>query len=132
MDWCPRDSRPTGEELSSDRDSRASIYLPLNSRTREIRLAHILPSRGNDNIVEVRLQTVSLDESPVYDALSYCWGDPSITSAIRVNGQEKDVTINLEAALRQFRLQTGDGDGAIFWVMRYASIKMTSPSGRNK
>jgi hypothetical protein len=79
-------------------------------------LAHIFPSRGNDNIVEVRVQTVSLDESPVYDALSYCWGDPSITSAIRVNGQERDVTINLEAALRQFRLQTGDGDGAILWV----------------
>ena len=38
-----------------------------------------------------------------YVALSYCWGDARITRVIIVNGRSLDVTVNLEAALRQLR-----------------------------
>lgn len=38
-----------------------------------------------------------------YLALSYCWGDAHITREIIVNGHSIQVTVNLEAALRQLR-----------------------------
>ena len=41
-----------------------------------------------------------LEEKPVYEALSYTWGDPEVTRPIWVNGVEMDVTLNLEVALR--------------------------------
>ncbi|PMD14887.1 heterokaryon incompatibility, partial [Hyaloscypha hepaticicola] len=42
---------------------------------------------------------------PDYVALSYCWGDPSITHPIIVNDLPVQVTTNLEAALRALRHQ---------------------------
>lgn len=42
---------------------------------------------------------------PNYVALSYCWGDPSITRVILVNDLCVQVTTNLEAALRALRHQ---------------------------
>lgn len=38
-----------------------------------------------------------------YNALSYVWGEPSITKPILVHGKELKVTTNLEAALRRIR-----------------------------
>ena len=46
------------------------------------------------------LHVVVLDEQPVYEALSYTWGDPSVTEKICVDGVEVDVSVNLEIALR--------------------------------
>jgi hypothetical protein len=53
--------------------------------------------------VECCLHTVSLDDNPTFTALSYVWGDPSITENIIVNGHMKPVTTNLEMALRHIK-----------------------------
>jgi hypothetical protein len=74
------------------------MYQDLDTERREIRLLELLPS-ANDT-VSCRLSQVSLNDEPVFTALSYVWGDPTITESITVNGQPFAITINLVAALR--------------------------------
>jgi hypothetical protein len=50
-------------------------YRPLNHLRREIRLVELLPGKPGSRIA-AKLLTVSLNDDPVYDALSYCWGAP--------------------------------------------------------
>lgn len=69
----------------------------LSAEHREIRLRAIyLRKTNNDLLCSFRM--VSLDDKPKYTALSYVWGDPNVTSPIKVNGVTYQVTINLEAA----------------------------------
>jgi Heterokaryon incompatibility protein (HET) len=75
-----------------------SIYRPLDKATREIRLLTILPGDNNSTLA-CSLKYVSLNDHPRYAALSYTWGDPSITQEILVNGQTFAATVNLVAAL---------------------------------
>ena len=48
------------------------------------------------------------DENPHYEALSYAWGDPKQTVPIIVNGQSRQVTINLRNALQHIRRESED------------------------
>jgi hypothetical protein len=43
-----------------------------------------------------------LDDNPVYQALSYTWGDPNRVCTIILNGQKISVGTNLEEALQYF------------------------------
>jgi hypothetical protein len=79
------------------------IYAPIQSRRGEIRLVKILPSVEEDSIIECHMSKYYLTEQPDYIALSYMWGNPSITDAIIVNGKPLQVTTNLGSALRQLR-----------------------------
>lgn len=83
-------------------------YQALRPDKQEIRLMHIenldtdmssLES-GAQPLVRCRLQHASLTDKPHYTALSYAWGDPSIKRDILLDGQQVQVTQNLEAALR--------------------------------
>jgi len=69
-----------------------------------IRLLRILPSEdfSSDIQCEIFHATIGKD-CPSYDALSYAWGDPLITSPILLNGKRHHVTVNLEVALRYLR-----------------------------
>jgi hypothetical protein len=77
------------------------IYAPLDSTRREIRLLELLPAPADDEtLVSCTISVVSLDDQPDYAALSYVWGDASITSTILLNGVQTTVTGNLAAALQ--------------------------------
>jgi hypothetical protein len=105
-------------------------YQPIDSAKRQIRLLKILPLKrdsaeecltdptkwtaapstcSRNTLVTCTLETVSLDDNPMYLALSYTWGDPSICKTIQiesVDGKSRktfEVTVNLEQALRYFR-----------------------------
>ncbi|KAL1607978.1 Folylpolyglutamate synthetase [Paraconiothyrium brasiliense] len=83
-------------------------YNPLNVERHEIRLLKLLspgsgPSPAKSALVNCTLEHVSLDEIPEYQALSYVWGNPALTSPICVDGQIFEATFNLEAALRHLR-----------------------------
>jgi hypothetical protein len=95
----PRKHLPTIAKTSR----QALIYRTLQKTTSEIRLLQILPSRSARSTVNCRLSTVSLDDSPDFVALSYVWGDPTVTKNIRINGCVTPVTTSLECALRQIR-----------------------------
>jgi len=93
-----RFSSPTNWKESQLKVLKGAMYQDLDTKWREIRLLELLPS-ANDT-VSCRLSYVSLDDEPVFTALSYVWGDPTITETITVNRQSFAITINLVAALR--------------------------------
>ncbi|CZR63943.1 uncharacterized protein PAC_13840 [Phialocephala subalpina] len=80
------------------------LYAPLRSPyTRPlIRVLTLLP--GHDaHLVEAVLEEVSLSDEVLYEAVSYCWGDPQDVSTITCNGNKLLVPRRLETALRNMR-----------------------------
>ena len=82
--------------------------LPVNeSRTRVL----VLHSQTSDAaVLSCSLEVITFDPEPsrVYTALSYVWGDASITEDIIVNGVPFAVTTNLASALQQIRRTFGE------------------------
>lgn len=76
------------------------IYKSLQHQ--EIRILTLKPGSDSD-LVECSLEHAFLDDNPRYYALSYAWGDPTITQKILVDGKTLPVTVNLFAALENFR-----------------------------
>jgi hypothetical protein len=102
-------SRPRKQLPKVAKTSRqALVYRTLQKPTSEIRLLQVLPSASARSTVNCRLSTVSLDDSPEYVALSYLWGDPTVTRNIRINDCVIPVTTGLESALRQMRASLFD------------------------
>ncbi|KAK3343467.1 hypothetical protein B0T25DRAFT_554387 [Lasiosphaeria hispida] len=79
-------------------------YTPLNPQTNEIRVLTLQPGRFGEPIVST-LDVVSLEDKPVFEALSYCWGDRTATRNISVHNCLRPVTKNLEAALQRLRYE---------------------------
>jgi hypothetical protein len=77
--------------------SSAHPHVPL--RDGEIRILTLHAGEAADAIV-CSLHVAVLDDQPVYEALSYTWGDPDVTETVWVGGAQVDVTVNLESALR--------------------------------
>ena len=91
----------------AQQDSTGTIYSPLNTARNEIRLLEIRPRHSDDAQQQptLRLSVHSLDDAPVYQALSYVWGDPKQTKPVTVDGHQTPVTTNLFDALLQLREQ---------------------------
>lgn len=77
-------------------------YESLDVDSYEIRILTILPGLPA-SIVSCTMQRTSLISPIKYAALSYCWGDDSITTDILVNGVKIGVTVNLADALQHLR-----------------------------
>ena len=73
-------------------------YEPLDPAKSEIRLLTVVSKP--DEPLRCILRKHSLDENPIYFALSYVWGNPSNTKPIIVDGCVFGATINLVEALR--------------------------------
>jgi hypothetical protein len=89
-----------------------TLYMPFRDKY-DIRVVHLLPGLPHEQIRCIlvylslrRLMGVGTGEIPYYEALSYVWGDPTVTESIFVDGQEVQVTTNLKAALRRLRWVT--------------------------
>jgi len=68
-----------------------------------IRILELLPGEFSDPL-RCQLRTAALESNPVYDALSYRWGDPIFTGRIILEDNPFPVTPSLENALRHVRL----------------------------
>jgi hypothetical protein len=79
------------------------MYSLLSEERKEIRLLQISPSSELDDPIVCSFRTVELDHTPPYRALSYMWGDPTITEEITINNFPCQVTVNLFVALRRLR-----------------------------
>jgi hypothetical protein len=77
----------------------------MRSNEREIRLLTLLPG-GRDDGVRCTTRVVSLDEHPVFETVSYVWGDRSGDVTINVSGTPIAVTENLYAGLLRLRHET--------------------------
>jgi hypothetical protein len=95
------ESRQRGEEFA---------YRPLDDH--EIRLVVLLPGSFSSQI-ECNLVHHKFDEALQYDALSYTWGDPTITDVILLDGHTFKITRGLEHALRYIRLHQ---DRRVLWI----------------
>jgi hypothetical protein len=84
----------------------------LDSSSNGIRLLRLMRGKGSDD-VECTVFRSSVEQAPEYTALSYVWGDPSITRPIILNGQTILITANLHVALCHLRPETSD---VILWV----------------
>lgn len=81
----------------------ALIYEPLDVDSYEIRILNILPATP-DSIVRCTIEKTTLISPTKYAALSYCWGDPNVTTNIYVNDVEVAVRVNLADALQKLCL----------------------------
>ena len=78
-------------------------YQSLDASKHEIRLVELLPIKKpegiSDYLVNCRIRHISLNDFPDYEALSYHWGDATVTWPIFLDGAVFLVTKNLEEAL---------------------------------
>jgi hypothetical protein len=81
---------------------RAPRYRPLKTSQHQIRILHILPGQYDDAL-RCELHTESLHDRPIFEALSYSWGDQQILYLIEVDGQQADIASNLYNVLRRLR-----------------------------
>jgi hypothetical protein len=72
--------------------------------TGDVRILELLPGSFSDPIY-CRLHAAPIESDPIYDALSYMWGDPTAKGMITLEDEPFAVTISLENALRHMRLR---------------------------
>ncbi|CAM1509732.1 Fc.00g000670.m01.CDS01 [Cosmosporella sp. VM-42] len=85
--------------------SKFSLYTPLCVEKDEIRLLTINAATAGSDLT-CRLETVSLQSKPHYEALSYVWGSPDNSKAIFINNISFNVQLNLFTALQRLRNQS--------------------------
>ena len=95
---------------SSGKDEKY-VYSSL-SHKQSVRLVEILPNEPDDEI-RCRISSAKLSACGDYEALSYTWGDPSITEDIWCEGRRLSITTNLMAALRRLRYSERP---RVFWI----------------
>ncbi|KAI4867594.1 heterokaryon incompatibility protein-domain-containing protein [Hypoxylon rubiginosum] len=94
----PRAKRNT--KSSSITTYRDPVYGRLDPSRRQIRLLRpTWRTRYTSSTLGYTLETVSLDDNIDFVALSYVWGDESITKDIYLNGRRRAITTNLASAL---------------------------------
>jgi Heterokaryon incompatibility protein (HET) len=87
----------------TDQISNSYVYETLDSDSHEIRVFTLFPGTGSEQVAGKLIKT-SLNDAFSYDALSYQWGDPTITSTINLGGYVGfKVTTSLEIAMRNIR-----------------------------
>lgn len=102
-------------------------YDKLDPSASQIRLLTIIPDENDENPVCGSLHTVSLNDTCDFDALSYVWGDTSVTVDISVDNCIVGVTPNLHAFLRKIRQPNTE---RTVWV-DYVCINQNNISERN-
>jgi hypothetical protein len=70
----------------------------------DIRILELSPGKFKDEVV-VQLSSSSLKTAPHYEALSYCWGDRTITQPVICSSSVISITTNLHDALVYLRYQ---------------------------
>ncbi|KAK5690348.1 Folylpolyglutamate synthetase [Elasticomyces elasticus] len=91
--------------------SKGFEYTPLE-HAYDIRLFTLRHGRKSD-ILRGELSHVSLNDNPVYHALSYLWGDPTPVDSVYIARRKLPVAANLAAALRNMRTKRKD---IVVWI----------------
>jgi hypothetical protein len=105
-------SKTSGEEKAV---SSEGLYSSISSdyMAPKIRLLSIQRSQEGSAELRCTLRTTELKEAPLYQALSYVWGDSSDVASVLVNAQNVPVTRNLFDALQHLRRTDED---LIIWI----------------
>ncbi|KAK5637709.1 hypothetical protein RRF57_013424 [Xylaria bambusicola] len=82
-----------------------SPHRPLDESGKEIRIVRLLPNNFSAP-VECELEHIVLEPGADYEAVSYCWGDASITQPILLDGTPYPITLTLLDGLKYLRHTT--------------------------
>jgi hypothetical protein len=78
-------------------------YGPLDEVRKEIRILILQPASLIQDDIHCDVFHAQISESSNYEAVSYAWGDPSVTIPIFLRGQSFQATMKLGSALRHLR-----------------------------
>lgn len=87
-----------------------SVYGTQPLRPTDIRVLRLDPALDStpNSPIFAKTEVVSLDDSPEFTALSYCWGTGGFNHDMICNGIEMKITESLDKALKVFRLGAAD------------------------
>ncbi|KAI0546654.1 heterokaryon incompatibility protein-domain-containing protein [Xylaria curta] len=102
-------------------------YAALQPPHEDFRILHLQPSKNFQHKLECSLQHVSFEQCPIYEAVSYVWGDQADTVTAHLNGREVTITANLGHVLRNLRLAT---ETRALWVDEFC-INQANPTERS-
>ena len=109
--------RPESYSVSRSEDGPTSRqtrpYLPLDEHIDCTRFVKIEPATHQSEPLVCKLMHIAFGDRPVFQALSYVWGDETITEEILLDGTKHHVTRNLYDALYYLRQR---GDDMIYWI----------------
>lgn len=98
-------SQLSAEGSHDNKSSRRYEYESLDYAWDGIRLLELHAGNLDDDIrCSIRLTRLS-DSPDEYEAISYVWGDASVTEPIECDGKHLDITVSLADALRHLRHQ---------------------------
>ncbi|KAK8110730.1 heterokaryon incompatibility protein-domain-containing protein [Apiospora kogelbergensis] len=83
-----------------------SPHRPLDEGATKIRIVNLLPGEFGDPI-ECILEHIDMEDTKDYEAISYCWGESSITKPILLESKPYPVTTNLFDGLQRLRRSEG-------------------------
>ena len=89
-------------------------YQPLTTPT-SMRLVALQPGAKGDEL-RCDLIDANLSTNPVYEGVSYVWGDERNQDKIICDGKEINITNNLAAVLTQFRPTETSSEPRILWA----------------
>jgi hypothetical protein len=92
---------------AAEEDERAYVYQPLEEPDKSIRLLRILSLTPR---ITCAFKIAYFKDSPVFSALSYVWGDATITEPVVIEGKTLHITINLAGAIRDVHRQWSTGE----------------------
>ena len=99
----PEALRGTGARAS------AYTYQPIDASRRQVRLLTVKHGSGNKKIqCSIKHASLVSYPKPEFEAVSYCWGDPSERACIEIDGTIVDVPSSSEKVLRRLRLPKTD------------------------
>lgn len=78
------------------------LHRPLDKITADIRIARLMPGK-KDEPIACQIEHMDLSTDTNFEAVSYCWGDASITKPITLEGHLYPVTLNLHSCLQHLR-----------------------------
>lgn len=103
-----------GDEMSTQPSKLSqTVYEGLDQGSQDIRLVKLLPSRSHEDPLICFLETVSLNSRPLFESLSYAWGQAIAECPLTVGDGQLLITANLESALRAIR---GTEEPVVIWV----------------
>jgi hypothetical protein len=82
-----------------------TIYRPLQKKDCEVRLVVLEPATERSMPITCRLEVVKLCDEPIYEALSWNWGDPNDNDEIILESRRWLIRRNLVTAHRYLRYE---------------------------
>lgn len=81
-------------------------YHPLNHDQQLIRLLQVLPGQHSEPIkADIQHASLPAVPEPLYETISYVWGNPAKIALIELSGKYLRVPRNTHAALQRMRLR---------------------------